>query len=92
MIVIALCCVFLLLHFAVHVGAGVKKGKGWKDDSPVMPSKKANNTSKKQKTFHDSSSSDVVSALPAISRQAPNSPGDDWIESDIDFGRVFYGF
>ena len=92
MTVFVVCCSFSYHTFAVHVGSGAKKGKGWKEDSPISPTKKAKNVgSKKQKNFHDASSSSFASSLPAISGQAPNSPGN-WIPSDIDFGVVFYGF
>ena len=79
--------------FAVHVGSGRKKGKGPKQDSPLLATKTTSNTtSKKQKTSHDPrSSSSVGSSLPVVAGQAPGSPGN-WIPSDCNFGVMFYGF
>lgn len=84
-------CLFLCNLFAVHVGSGRKRGKGPKQDSPLLINKKVSNTGKKQKTAHDPMSGSIGSSLPPVSGSAPGSPGN-WIPSDCNFAKMFYGF
>ena len=85
-------CLFLCNLFAVHIGPGRKKGKGLKEDSPLLVNKKASlTTSKKQKTSHDPRSSSIGSSFPPSSGHTPGSPGN-WIASDCNFAELFFGF
>jgi hypothetical protein len=85
-------CWFLCNLFDVHVGTGLQKGKGTKEDSPLLFGKKTKQiTAKKQKISHDPRSSSIGSSLPPSEGPSPGSPGN-WIESDCNFATMFFGF
>ena len=85
-------CLFLCNLFAVHVGPGKKRGKGPREDSPLLTTKKTTHTTaKKRKLTHDPKSHSIGSSLPSFEGSAPGSPGN-WIESDCNFADMFFGF